>query len=493
MTSYHHHTPGIHLPTRGLLTALLLWLLPLSPATAGTPWLAPGDLAARHTLQTIADAGAITGPITTWPLSNPALHQDLTGEESLNLSADTSAMVAHSDRQLRRNMASGLSFRHAHATVTSAPLALRTFATSARTQDEGSFTVDWMHQRLAARVQLTRSAQTTYGHSARFDGSYVGLLVGDWMLSAGYVDRFWGPGWSTSLAWSTQARPMLSVAMERRQHTPWSFAPLSWLGPWNLITLVAQVTDDRSLLKTAIAGGRLTLRPHRGVTLGVNYLGQTCRTIGCHATGIDNPLSRPPTSSNNPTPTMSSPGGQLGVDARVTPLLNVPIAIYGQGVLSALGRRKPWNTYSWMGGVEAWGHTRRTTFRVYAEAIDGRPTPLDESIDTTLTNFSYEGQSQGLPHATRAKTLALGALWFLPDGHSLFARSRSMQWKTNAPTMQPYYGTSNGHHTLDLTYSYRWDRYTLSTSLGAVGTARLPDLKRRDIKGRGTLSLAVNH
>ncbi len=40
------------------------------------------------------------------------------------------------------------------------------------------------------------------------DGSYLGVNVGNFMLSAGYIERWWGPGWDGSLILSTNARPI---------------------------------------------------------------------------------------------------------------------------------------------------------------------------------------------------------------------------------------------------------------------------------------------
>ena len=60
------------------LTAFLhvLFLLPGGIALAG-PAIAPGDLALRHDIQRLADYGALSGPVTTWPLSWGPILSDL--------------------------------------------------------------------------------------------------------------------------------------------------------------------------------------------------------------------------------------------------------------------------------------------------------------------------------------------------------------------------------------------------------------------------------
>ena len=40
-----------------------------APLAAAGPWIDPGDSSLRHDIQLLADAGVITGPVSTWPLS----------------------------------------------------------------------------------------------------------------------------------------------------------------------------------------------------------------------------------------------------------------------------------------------------------------------------------------------------------------------------------------------------------------------------------------
>jgi hypothetical protein len=48
----------------------------------------------------------------------------------------------------------------------------------------------------------------------RADGSYLGVNFGNFMLSAGLMERWWGPGWDGGLILSTNARPIPSVTLE---------------------------------------------------------------------------------------------------------------------------------------------------------------------------------------------------------------------------------------------------------------------------------------
>ena len=46
------------------------------------------------------------------------------------------------------------------------------------------------------------------------------MNVGNFMISAGYMERWWGPGWDGSLILSTNARPIPSVTLERNYTDP---------------------------------------------------------------------------------------------------------------------------------------------------------------------------------------------------------------------------------------------------------------------------------
>ncbi len=65
----------------------------------------------------------------------------------------------------------------------------------------------------------------------RLDGSYGALLLGNWIVSAGYVDRWFGPGQEGSLILSDNARPVPSVSIERNHADAYENFLLSWIGP----------------------------------------------------------------------------------------------------------------------------------------------------------------------------------------------------------------------------------------------------------------------
>ena len=89
-----------------------------------------------------------------------------------------------------------------------------------------------MSERIAGRIEVTAVANPQDGRAVRFDGSYLGFNVGNFMVSAGYMQRWWGPGFEGSLILGTNARPIPSVTIERNYTDPFETRWLKWLGPW---------------------------------------------------------------------------------------------------------------------------------------------------------------------------------------------------------------------------------------------------------------------
>ena len=89
---------------RLLAVAMLATVLTTLPrwAAAG-PWIEPGDLALRHDIQTLADAGVIRAPVTSWPLSwGDILNDTADFDDAASLSdAESAALTRVRRRGLR--------------------------------------------------------------------------------------------------------------------------------------------------------------------------------------------------------------------------------------------------------------------------------------------------------------------------------------------------------------------------------------------------------
>ena len=99
--------------------------------------------------------------------------------------------------------------------ATETPVLLRDFAATPREEGEASAGIQWLGDRVAGALKVTVVSSPEDGKRYRLDGSYVGFTVGNFMVSYGAMDRWWGPGWDGSLILSNNARPMPSLTIER--------------------------------------------------------------------------------------------------------------------------------------------------------------------------------------------------------------------------------------------------------------------------------------
>ena len=140
-----------------------------------------------------------------------------------------------------RNGFAGLGFARSGAYE---PATLREFEDTPREEGEIALRASWLTEHLALNLQGTYVADPDDGKEFRADGSYLGVNFGNFMISAGFMERWWGPGWDGSLILSTNARPIPSITLERNYTDPFKSRWLSWIGPWRASIAVGEMEYD---------------------------------------------------------------------------------------------------------------------------------------------------------------------------------------------------------------------------------------------------------
>ena len=107
-------------------------------------------------------------------------------------------------------------------------------------------------------TRVARSRPTA--RPRRLDGSYVGVSFGNFMLSVGAMDRWWGPGWDGSLILSSNARPIPSLTVERNYTDASRWPVLRWFGPWRASLALGQAEGATSRCRPAFLAARIDLR-----------------------------------------------------------------------------------------------------------------------------------------------------------------------------------------------------------------------------------------
>jgi hypothetical protein len=364
----------------------LVALLCVTSLAHADAWFDAGDSALRHDLQYLVDSGVIDMPVTAWPIPSADIAWAL---ENVKKNG------AHSPGQLAaiRRMKGRLSEFTRDSTHLSShlygagnPQVLRAFENTPREEAEIGGSVGASGKRFSGRLSVAYVTDPDDDKSVRPDGTYGSARLGNWLLTAGALDRWWGPGWDGSLILSNNARPVPAIALDRESSQAFESKWLNWIGPWRLTTFMGQMEEEREDLDHPLLFGmRLTfrpfgniqfgsVRPFRGIEFALERTAQWCgEGLPCDWDAFWNVL----TGNDNAGETVDpedEPGNQLaGWSLRwASPFKGFPVAFYRQktGETIDLDSPLPRRTLDLL-GVEVWGSTQSGwSWRAHAEYAD---------------------------------------------------------------------------------------------------------------------------
>ncbi|MCP4325029.1 MAG: capsule assembly Wzi family protein, partial [Alteromonadales bacterium] len=222
-----------------LKSSWALFLLFFLQTSVAAPWVEPDDLALRNDIQLLADAGIITAPVTTYPLMWNAIKNDITSAKLY--------LLNDAQKQALNHVRFSYKYASSHPNITKKSIYLasndKRFTSYGNSNfDQGNIELsdEFFVGNLAGKLQvnyrlgLDNMPELDQGSRFNLDGSFLAYKLGNWVLSAGSIERWWGPGVDTNLIMSTNARPLPAISITRDNSeafaTPW----LSWVGPWTL-------------------------------------------------------------------------------------------------------------------------------------------------------------------------------------------------------------------------------------------------------------------
>jgi hypothetical protein len=419
------------LNTRGRrLAAVLLFATLLAGSASADPWLAPGDEGLRSDIQLLADAGVLRGPVTTWPMSWPDIARDVIAATDTGLDEAT-ANALHRVRKLARAAsARGYSGHGIRVGGAYEPARLRGFEYSPREEGELALRTSWLSDHIAFNLQGSYAADADDGKDWRADGSYIGVNFGNFMLSAGFMERWWGPGWDGSLILSTNARPIPSLTLERNYTDPFKSKWLAWIGPWRAsIALGEAEAHDVAVPNVKFMAARVNFRPRPWVEFGLTRTAQFCGgerecdggTFWDMLVGRDN---QDETSSGG----ADQPGNQMaGYDMRLrSPWRALPLVFHTQWIGEDEAGGLP-AKFIGQFGLESWGSSVMGGWRLRAEYAD---TACNFTQQAPLFNcayrnavypqgYAYRGRIIGHSMDNDSRMYSLGGIVTRPNGDVL--------------------------------------------------------------------------
>jgi len=457
------------------------------PAAADA-WMGPGDLRLRHDVQLLADTGVIRSPVSTWPNSWPQVAREVLAIGETSLSASQQGAVKRLQAQARKMMRTGELRLDGHLSAAEKPTAIRTFENTPREEGEISAAASFMGHRFAWRAQATVVADASDGQTYRPDGSYLGVTLGNWILSAGYLDQWWGPGWDGSLILSNNARPVPSISVERNYADPFQTKWLSWIGPWRLSFRIGELEGDRDdFPHTRLFAMRVNFRPLQSLEIGISRSAQFC--------GDGRPCGFSEfwdlfIGNDNDQPIEEQPGNQLaGFDARWTlPRGWAPLALYGQMIGEDEAGFLP-SKYLGLFGIEAWGSLGAGTWRAHVEYADtacnfsrGNPEfgcAYNNSIYTD--GYTYRDRSIGHAMGGDSRMLSAGALYVDGSGHLWNVLVRSVELnRQGLSSSHPITRVPVDLTNIELSTTRDYDFGTIRVGLGWDGVDESPGVEAQD-------------
>jgi hypothetical protein len=398
-----------------------------SPAAAG-PWLEPGDVGLRHDIMLLVDEGVFDMPLNVWPMSWPQVLRGVEGAQSTtSLSAGAAAALERVRRRARAASRTGqrLEWRAAGG---ARPTTLRTFEDVPREVGEIEGSLEWLGERFAVRLAATAVADPSDGKSMRPDGSYVGMTLGNWMLSAGYLDRWWGPGWEGSNILGNNARPFPAAAFDRKYTDPFETRWLSWLGPWSVNGFYGVLDGHREDVNHPhFLGLRVSFKPFDAVELGLVRTAQWCgEDRNCDWDTFWNLITGQDNAGENVDPE-EEPGNQMaGWDLRwASPFGSGPWALYWHDIGEDESDLKPIFRLR-QAGLELWGDTTGgTSWRAHVEWSNTDPDCAESKGSNgcayrggpyNIEAYSYLGRSLGHAMFHGGEMYSAGLTVMMADG-----------------------------------------------------------------------------
>lgn len=312
--------------------ALFLSSLIASSALAG-PYIPAGDMALRHDIQRLADAGIIRGPTTTWPLAWGPILEDLGAADASQLSGGVAAALARvSERAGWETRSNQLTFK-ARLEAAERPTRIRSFQDTPRGDAGASIGFGWIADRFAFDLNVQGLQSDQDSQDLRADNSMIGVVLGNWSVAASTHERWWGPGWDGSLILGNNARPIPSVTIDRVFTDAFDSRWLRWLGPWDLAVMFGLLEHERAVADAQFFGVRFNFRPIPSLEIGISRSAQWCgKDRPCDLETFADLLLGKDNAGDAGIGTENEPGNQLaGVDIRWSPsFIQAPVSVYTQ-------------------------------------------------------------------------------------------------------------------------------------------------------------------
>lgn len=238
--------------------AIFFILFIFSAPAASSPWVGTVDKQLHYDLQTLQEWGYLNATVITYPVPWRGVADQILQLESGNMPAiPKQALMRLShylNLQKRQKRQTFLELQGA-----SSEPRLTSFDGISDVKASVKITNEFYWKRLSGQISVNYQS----GGKKHFDNSFLAYQFGEWNIRAGSIDQWWGPGQSSSLILSNNARPIPTVALSRSSATASQSPWLSWMGPWYFTSQLGQLEKDRAVPNTKLLLSRFTFSPFK--------------------------------------------------------------------------------------------------------------------------------------------------------------------------------------------------------------------------------------
>lgn len=242
----------------------------LCSSALASPWISVGETRLKQNLHLLNDTGAISMSLTTWPIMWIDVQNEIKNIDMASLNSAQKLALKELKFEMRFQTKKEMQ-RSLELSASNSRAVFRNFASSSYEKARISHAFDWNGERFAFKLQANLT--TDPGDDAtdsQLYGSFVAGTLGNWVLGAGAIDRWWGASSQSSLILSNNARPVPAVFFRTKGAQQFETSLLSWLGGWQFVSFVGQLESSRMIPEAKVTGMRFTFQPFDSLEIGLS-------------------------------------------------------------------------------------------------------------------------------------------------------------------------------------------------------------------------------
>ena len=251
-----------------LMRLLLFSLIMVSTLLKAEPWIGTENIWLRSDIETLSNIGVIKIPTSTYPLMWSGIIKNLDETKIEEVPSDYK-LVYWRVKKAGKQAVSGMPIKSLSMTAANSQQVNRSFGDSSREKLELTAKTSSMTKNWAWNFEVTHVSDPFDDDNVRLDNSYVSSVLGNWVVTAGKVEKWWGPTWFSNNLLSNNARPPVGISVQRNYSVQESQSLFNWVGPWTFTGFVSELDDSRAVPNTKLSGVSFSFKPIGSLEVGL--------------------------------------------------------------------------------------------------------------------------------------------------------------------------------------------------------------------------------